>query len=43
MRAMIIKTHAEIVFIVFGLAFNQRISLFAANAYPIKERKSKTT
>ena len=40
---MIIKTHAEIVFITFGFAFNQIINLFAVIAYAIKVKKSKKT
>ena len=43
MIAIIIKTHAEIVFITFGFALNHKINLFAAIAYAIKDKKSKTT
>ena len=42
-NAMIIKTHAEIVLITFGLVFIHTINLFAAIAYATKDKKSKTT
>ena len=41
--AIKIITQAEIVFIIFGLAFIHTISLLARIAYPIKEIKSNTT
>ena len=40
-KAIIIRTHAEIVFIAFGFALIQIINLFASKAYPIKDKKSK--
>ena len=43
MKAIIIRTHAEIVLITFGFVFNHIIILLAATAYPIKDKKSKTT
>ena len=41
--AIIIKTHAEIVFIIFGFAFNQTTNLFASIAYATRDKKSNTT
>ena len=42
-NAIIINTHAEIVFIVFGFASIHTVNFLASTAYATREKKSNTT